>query len=73
VAGRQQNVKQISSRVYYKRKAIDNVFVIKRAIGMYRVILSVLDPRKYEYLKDYSLDFKHAYMSTIYEHFQHFL
>ena len=31
---------------------------------LYRVILSVLDPRKYEYLKDYSLDFEHAYMTT---------
>ena len=30
----------------------------------YRVILSVLDPRKCEYLKDYSLDFEHAYMTT---------
>ena len=30
----------------------------------YGVILSVLDPRKCEYLKDYSLDFKHAYMTT---------
>ena len=29
-----------------------------------RVILSVLDPRKCEYLKDYSLDFEHAYMTT---------
>ena len=27
---------------------------------LYRVILSVLDPRKCEYLKDYSLDFEHA-------------
>jgi hypothetical protein len=25
------------------------------------VILSVLDPRKCEYLKDYSLDFEHVY------------
>ena len=25
------------------------------------MILSVLDPRKCEYLKDYSLDFEHAY------------
>ena len=32
---------------------------------MYSVILSVLDPRKCEYLKDYSLDFEHAYMTTI--------
>ena len=31
---------------------------------IYRVILSVLDPRKCEYLKDYSLDFEHAYMTT---------
>ena len=30
----------------------------------YRVILSVLGPRKCEYLKDYSLDFEHAYMTT---------
>jgi hypothetical protein len=30
----------------------------------YRVILSVLDPRKCEYLKDHSLDFEHAYMTT---------
>ena len=31
---------------------------------VYSVILSVLDPRKCEYLKDYSLDFEHAYMTT---------
>jgi len=30
----------------------------------YSVILSVLDPRKCEYLKDYSLDFEHACMTT---------
>ena len=30
----------------------------------YSVILSVLDPRKCEYLNDYSLDFEHAYMTT---------
>jgi hypothetical protein len=41
--------------------------------GLYGVILSVLDPRKCEYLKDYSLDFEHAYMTTIYKHFQHLL
>ena len=28
------------------------------------MILSVLDPRKCEYLKDYSLGFEHAYMAT---------
>ena len=30
----------------------------------YRVVLSVLDPRKCEYPKDYSLDFEDAYMTT---------
>ena len=30
----------------------------------YSVILSVLDPRKCEYLKDYSLNFEHAYTTT---------
>ena len=30
----------------------------------YIVILSVLDPRKCKYLKDYSLEFEHAYMTT---------
>ena len=33
-------------------------------IRRYRVILSVLDPRKCKYLKDYSLEFEHAYMTT---------
>ena len=33
-------------------------------LHLYRMILSVLDPRKCEYLKDYSLDFEHAYMTT---------
>jgi len=33
-------------------------------IWLYSVILSVLDPRKCEYLKDYSLDFEHAYLTT---------
>ena len=32
--------------------------------NLYSVILSVLDPRKCEYLKDCSLDFEHAYMTT---------
>ena len=30
----------------------------------YSTIRSVLDPRKCEYLKDYSLDFEHAYMTA---------
>jgi len=33
-------------------------------VYIYSVILSVLDPRKCEYLKDYSLHFEHAYMTT---------
>ena len=33
-------------------------------IWKYRVFLSVLDPRNCKYLKDYSLDFEHAYMTT---------
>ena len=31
------------------------------------MILSVLDPRKYEYLKDYLLDFEHACMTLLHE------
>ena len=31
---------------------------------VYKVFLSVLDPRKCEYLKDYSLDFVHVCMTT---------
>ena len=33
-------------------------------VPLYSAILSVLDPRKCEYLKNYSLDFEHAYMTT---------
>ena len=33
-------------------------------VRIYRMIPSVLDPRKCEHLKDYSLDFEHAYMTT---------
>ena len=33
-------------------------------MAIYRVILSVLDPRKCEYLKDCSLDFEQAYITT---------
>ena len=33
-------------------------------IKKYSVILSVPDPRKCDYLKDYSLDFEHASMTT---------
>ena len=41
-----------------------NSFLFRIALDRYRVILSVLVPRKCEYLKDYSLDFEHAYMTT---------
>ena len=47
---------------------LQNVFGVKFEIGVedhkHSAILSVLDPRKCEYLKDYSLDFEHAYMTT---------
>ena len=36
----------------------------RSGLCIYSVILSVLDPRECEYLKDYSLDFEHAYMTT---------
>jgi hypothetical protein len=38
--------------------------LILKHILLYNVSLSVLDPRKCKYLKDYSLDFEHAYMTT---------
>ena len=38
--------------------------ILRSSKHRYRMILSVLDPRKCEYLKDYSLDFEHAYMTT---------
>ena len=40
------------------------MYVYLLTADKYRVILSVLDPRKCEYLKDYSLYFEHAYMTT---------
>jgi len=43
---------------------IGGVYVRSTYVCMYSVILSVLDPRKCEYLKDHSLDFEHAYMTT---------
>ena len=36
----------------------------ERWVQLYRAILSVRDPRKCEYLKEYTLDFEHAYMTT---------
>ena len=43
---------------------LNGTYMVTQYFGIYRVILSVLDPRKCEYLKDYSLDFEHAYMTT---------
>ena len=43
---------------------IKEIFAQLPCCILYSVILSVLDPRKWEYLKDYSLDFEHAYMTT---------
>ena len=41
----------------------EKAYVLK-STALYSVILSVIDPRKCEYLKEYSLDFVHAYMTT---------
>jgi hypothetical protein len=51
------------------KSSSQSFFIIEELI--YSVTLSVLDPRKREYLEDYSLAFEHTYMTTIYEHFQH--
>ena len=58
---------KLSKNVYLEKilSAVSHDVVNKRyLINIYRVILSVLDPRKCEYLKDYSLDFEHAYITT---------
>ena len=54
---------KIIDQTFPENGAIPVALMTFRVI-MYRVILSVLDPRKCEYLKDYSLDFEHAYMIT---------
>ena len=48
----------LATRPSHERNKAGNVRI------MYGVIPSVLDPRKCEYVKDYSLDFEHAYMTT---------
>ena len=53
-----QPAKHLSSRLPVRQT------LPARDAERYSVILSVLDPRKCEYLKDYSLDFEHAYMTT---------
>ena len=45
---------------YYNNRSTS----IEIKFPFYSVILSVLDPRKCEYRKGYSLDFEHAYMTT---------
>jgi competence transcription factor ComK len=45
-------------------KSIIRTAMLYINIYIYRVILLVLDPRKCKYLKDYLLDFEHAYMTT---------
>jgi hypothetical protein len=37
---------------------VESVYCAVQTGALYRVIPSVLDPRKCEYLKDYSLDFE---------------
>ena len=49
-----------TSQVTWKNSAAGMAYLQR----IYRMILSVLDPRKCEYLKDYSLDFEHASMTT---------
>ena len=51
--------------MYIDKVSFKNIYQITvHILPLYRVILSVLDPRKCEYLKNYSLDFEHAYMTT---------
>ena len=47
-----------------ERQEYHCVFLTTLHNWKYRVIISILDPRKCEYLKDYSLRFEHAYMTT---------
>ena len=53
-------------RRYVTKVFIQQIHLKKPYISYatYSVSLSVLDPRKCEYLKDYSLDSEHAYMTT---------
>ena len=61
-----QNYTRIRGRIRnrYLRDGNEKPVLVLRRFSIYSVILSVLDPRKCEYLKDYSLDFEHAYMTT---------
>ena len=49
---------------YYNINCLNRTHYALCVQAKYSVILSVLVPRKCEYLKDYSLDFVHAYMTT---------
>ena len=52
------------SVIFNSVSTLRQVTMYLRFVYLYRVILSVLDRRKCEYLKDYSLDFEQAYMTT---------
>ena len=61
-----KNVRSLQSAALNYVHLRDMVLRLKRVFlfVLDSVILSVLDPRKCEYLKDYSLHFEHAYMTT---------
>ena len=54
----------VESQAHISRNGAYQHHVFGDTQHLYRAILSVLDPRKCENLKDYSLDFEHAYMTT---------
>ena len=57
--------KQLGQTANSKIQCVHNTIVQPwQYIYIHRVILSVIDTRKCEYLKDCSLDFEHAYMTT---------
>jgi hypothetical protein len=62
-----ENLDNVSNTKHENLENVSNILQTRRKPGQcfkYRVFLSVLDPRKCEYLTDYSLDFEHAYMTT---------
>ena len=50
--------------MFFEMLVVYRTTISLRSGCIYRVILSVLDQRKCEYLKEYSLDFEHVYMTT---------
>ena len=57
-------IKDDWARIYWSSVYDIDYQHVLTSFSKYSVILSVLDPRKCEYLKDYSLDFEHAYVTT---------